>query len=211
MTGFLGFLSDLLNLPVDQPLAFIPLFILEELGLPLPLVLSGLFTYIGYLVSQGQTSALVLVGVNLIGAVVGSTLIYWSTRTGLSAPLWRYGRRLTLGHASLTEIMSRLSHKSSFIVLAFRLSPLPLVVTSFCCGLFRISFRVFILGVAISALLWNAIYIAGGFIAGWTSQQFLGDLSGLIRYAPMMVVWVGGAVVFAVHRRRQKSKVKEGK
>ena len=209
MSDILGLLSSLLNLPVENPLAFIPLFVLEEFGLPLPLVLSGLFTYIGYLVSQGQVSALLLVGVNLIGALVGSTVIYWCARAGLSIPLWRYGNRLTLGKASLTEIMSRLGSTSSFIVLWFRLSPLPLVITSACSGLLRISYRVFVLGVAISALLWNVIYMAGGFIAGEASQRFFGESSGPLRYLPVLAVWLAGAVIFAVLRWRRKSKEKK--
>ena len=209
MADISSFISNLLNLPVDHPLALIPLFILEEFGLPMPLVLSGLFTYVGYLVSQGHDTALILIAINFIGAVLGSTIIYWCARGGLSIPLWRLGSRLTLGQTSLTEIMSRLGSTNSFIVLWFRMSPLPLVVTSVCSGLLKVPYRIFVIGVGISAVMWNLIYLAGGFIAGWTSQKFIGDLRGPIRYIPILVIWLGSAAVFAILRWRKRVKDKK--
>ena len=209
MSDFWGFLSSLVNWPVDKPLAFIPLFILEELGVPLPLILSGLFTYVGYLVSQGEIQALGMVGVNLLGALVGSTTIYWMARAGLSIPLWRYGSRLTSGKTSLTDLMSRLGSTSSFIVLWFRFSPLPLVIISVSCGLLRIPYRIFAIGVAISSIVWNIIYLMAGFIAGKASQPFLHESSGLIRYAPIFAVWVALGIAFAVTKWRQRVKTKK--
>jgi membrane protein DedA with SNARE-associated domain len=211
MSELISFITEILNLPVNHPLAFIPLFILEEFGLPLPLVLSGLFTYVGFLASQGQESAMILVGFNLVGAVAGSTVIYWCSRCGLSLPLWRLGSRLTLGQTSFTEMMARLGSTNSFIVLWFRLSPLPLVITSVCCGLLRVRYRIFTLGVAISAITWNLIYLIGGFIAGWTSQQVWGELSGFQRYTPVAVVWIGGAIIFAILRWRKRWNMKRNK
>lgn len=194
-----------MNIILDKPFLLLPLFILEELGVPLPLVLSGLFIYAGYALSQGAWSAFLFVPVNLGGSLMGATGVYWAVRGGLSLPTLR--RTLVNRLPSLFRPRKQSSQGWHILAVAgARLVPVPMIIITAGFATVRTPYPAFALGVLLTTLLWNVVFLSGGLGAGLVAARLPGELPAAVRYAPAAVVWIGMLVAFAVFRRRQRAK-----
>lgn len=194
----MGVIDSLLRLPLDRPLLLVPLFVLEELGLPLPLVLGGLFVYVGYAVSQGRVDALAVVGSNIAGCLLGATGIYWASRAGLASPLQRLLARRQLS----SLVPEQLSGRKPLMVFWARFIPVPMVLVTTACGLLRVSYFGFAMAVVAATLVWNVPYVVGGIVMGAAAKQIPAELPAIVRYAPLIVVWLAMAALVPFSLRR---------
>jgi len=192
------------NFLLTHPYALLPLFVGEEFGLPLPLLLSGAFTYVGFALSHGHIGALALVPVNILGSFLGASAIYGTARAGLAGTLWR---RLRRPHILSFDTEDGLDQPRWYfpIFLGARMAPVPSVLVSATAGLLKVPYYSFVLAVVSSTLLWNLIFILGGVTAGLVAQGMSPSWGTTIRWAPLVVVWIGITVGIAVvWRRTQK-------
>lgn len=193
---------------LDKPYLLLPFFILEEFGVPFPWILSGLFIYAGYRLSQGDLVVLWLIPVNISGGLIGASAVYWLSRRGLLHFLGRFRRYVRLDDASLDKIQPRIRHMGPVAVLLGRFLPIPMPVTSFISGLFRIPFLGFLVFIALANLIWNVLYMSGGVVTGQALSYFLHHLTrpAYLIIIPAVVLIGGFAFATVKIRRRPKSR-----
>lgn len=177
LTAVIDFMTAVLRGSLDRPYLMLPFFVLEEFGVPFPLVLSGLFVYAGYRLSQGDLMVLWLVPVNLVGGMMGASAVYWLSRCGLLRFLGRFRRFLRLDDDSLARIQPRIRRIGPVAVLVGRFLPMPMPVTSLVSGLLRVPFLSFLLFVALANLIWNGVYMSGGVLTGHALSYFIESMA----------------------------------
>lgn len=177
LTAVVDFMAAVLRASLDRPYLVLPFFLLEEFGVPFPLVLSGLFVYAGYRLSQGDLMVLWLVPVNIAGGMIGASAVYWLTRCGLLRFLGRFRRFVRLDDSSLARIQPRINQWGPVAVLVGRFLPMPMPVTSLVSGLLRVPFLGFLLFVALANLAWNAVYMSGGVLTGHALSYFIESMA----------------------------------
>lgn len=206
MSAILDSLNMVLQVALNKPYLLLPFFILEEFGVPFPWVLSGLFVYAGYRLSQGDLMVLWMVPVNIGGGMLGASAVYWLSRRGLLGFLGRFRRFVRLDEASLNKIQPRVRHWGPVAVLLGRFLPMPMPVTSLVSGLFRIPFLTFLLFIGLANLIWNVLYMSAGVLTGHALSYFM---ESLIRPAyliiiPAVLLAIGFAVLAVFLRRRRR-------
>ncbi len=213
MEGLLGALSSTLNASLRNPIVLLPVFILEEFGVPFPLILSGIFVYAGYQLSQGDMMVLWLIPVNVAGGAIGSSSLYWMSRMGLLRIFGRFNKFLyrQSDDSSHSRIRLYIDRWGPLSVLIGRMLPIPMPVMTIAAGVFRISYLPFAFFAASSNFLWNVLYMSVGMLTGHTHQYLLSSLG---KTATWMVFAALAATVIAVAvffrlRRKPKATLKE--
>lgn len=211
MDGLLSALSLTLNASLKNPVILLPFFILEEFGVPFPWILSGLFIYAGYQLSQGDMMVLWMIPVNIAGGLIGSSSLYWMSRLGLLRILGRFNKFLHKDDSSDSRIKNYIKRWGPLSVLIGRMLPIPMPVTTIAAGIFRISYLPFAFFAASSNFLWNALYMSAGMLTGRTHQFLLSNLGktaawiiilGLLGIVISVMIWLK-------LRRNSRSRLKE--
>lgn len=206
-SAFLDFTMSILRASLDRPYLLLPFFILEEFGVPFPWILSGLFVYAGYRLSQGELTVLWMIPVNIGGGLIGASTVYWLSRCGLLRFLGKFGRYVRLDKVSLDKIQPRIRHWGPVAVLLGRFLPVPMPVTSLISGIFRIPFLAFLFFIALANLIWNVMYMTGGVLTGHALSYFLESLSrpAYLIIIPAILLAAGFAFI-AIKRHRSKNR-----
>jgi len=161
---------------VRQPQLFgVALVGIEESGLPLPI--SG-DLLIMYSASRAGSSlnGWIFLGIGFEFAVlVGSSILFaisrrWGPRLLLGAP----GRALQLTPQRITRVEGWFRRWGIWAVIFGRQVPGFRVAVTVVAASFEIRYRVFIAGVAISAAVWVAVFMALGLLVGPKAAQLLG-------------------------------------
>ncbi len=159
-----------------------------EFGMSIPYVLESLWLLVGFQLGAGVLSPLHLAGLWLAaqcGRQVGTVALYQVGRFG-SIPLTRFykQRRLPrfISNVANSKMLARINLTSPFSVAFGRLfgMRIPLTLTL---GINK-KLRTLLIGVFVSSVIWDAIYIAVGLTVGATAlikpiYMFLYSLAGL--------------------------------
>jgi membrane protein DedA with SNARE-associated domain len=159
---------------------------LTEMGVPFPFVLDAALFYTSYqngIISE-QVGLVFLVV--FLGRQLGSSALYWLTRLPGNAVLKWLGRRFPPIYRGLTKIETGLGKDAILAIAVARLSGL-LIVASIAAGVIGFRYYYLVLGVAISAIIFDSVLI----ILGSTAGVFFPDL-------PPWVVVIGIVVLLAV-------------
>ncbi|MBI4235952.1 MAG: hypothetical protein HY688_01175 [Chloroflexi bacterium] len=197
-----------MDVSVLRFLALVLLFVSEEMGVPVALVLSGIFVYAGSALSQGSWWVFLLVLLNLLGSFMGATGVYWAARAGVGLPILQ---RTVLARLSSLESQGASAQALGLLgVIGARMAPLPLVFITLGFAAVKLPYLPFIGGVLISTLLWNFLFIVGGYVAGVVSARLPGGPLGIVQYAPVVMIWVVLLVALGVFYRRRTQKKARG-
>ncbi|MBF8265473.1 MAG: hypothetical protein HW384_1337 [Dehalococcoidia bacterium] len=202
------FISSVLQASLDKPYLLLPFFILEEFGVPFPWVLSGLFIYAGYRLSQGELTVLWMIPINIGGGLIGASTVYWLSRRGLLRFLGRFRRYVRLDDESLHKIHPRIQQWGPVAVLLGRFLPMPMPVMSLVSGVLRLPFLGFLFFIALGNLLWNVMYMTGGVLTGHALSYFLENLSrpAYLIIIPSVLLAIGFAILTIKLRRRSRNR-----
>lgn len=204
MSGIINYLSLTLNASIQNPLLLLPLFILEEFGVPFPWILSGLFVYAGYQLSQGNMMVLWMIPVNVTGGLIGSSSLYWMSRLGLLKVLGRFNRFLHRDDSANSKIQAHIKRWGPLSVLIGRMLPIPMPIMTIAAGVFRISYLPFAFFAASSNFLWNVFYISAGMLTGRTHQLLIDNLgknAALIIILSLLAIAVSVIIFIKLKRR----------
>lgn len=211
MAGLLNALSLTLNASLKNPIVLLPIFIVEEFGIPFPLILSGLFVYAGYQLSEGNMIVLWMIPVNVAGSAIGSSSLYWMTRLGFLKILGKFNKFL---HKHKTEssdsrIKSYIKRWGPISVLIGRMLPIPMPVMTITAGMFRISYLPFAFFAASSSFLWNVFYMSIGILTGRTHQYLLSNFGKTT--AVIIILGLVAAVIalIVILKLRRNSKTRQ--
>lgn len=180
------------------------LLMIEEAGVWLPLPGDLLIVYFGYRAAHSPAPLLAALWVLLTvtaAVLCGATILYTLTRHFRSA-LRRLGRFIHLDEARLQRMERWLTRRGPLVIVPVRLIPGLRVPVVAVCGIFGVPLRFFLPAIALSALLWGAIYFVLG-AAGPGVAEMAWDLLGRELYEwviPALTVIVASAVL--LQRRR---------
>lgn len=185
------------------------LAVLGELGLPATSpILEGLLVFSGFQIVHGTgiVAAIPFLAVVWIGRLAGSSSTYWLSSSRGNALIDKFGRRIRLTQERLGQITRRIETVTLPSVIIARFIPGFSLATSVACGISRINYKKFLIGVTAHIMLWEAIFLSLGAFGGRMSAFFDPQSHPLI-----LVIWIvvsvviGAIVTFFVFRRiRQK-------
>lgn len=190
---------------LDKPYLLFPLFVLEEMGLPIGFASGTLFMYVGFLLSTGQGEGLALVPINVGACILGAMGVYWFARAGTDTAFWKtkIAHRLP---GIITKVLEGGRNWGFLSLVIGRLAPIPTVLVDAAFGAVRVNSMVFASGVFCTALAWNVLYVVAGYLSGLVTLETSPSAPLWIRYGPEVLVRVLVIVgVFWFHRRRSKA------
>jgi membrane protein DedA with SNARE-associated domain len=165
MEWFSEVLSQVMN-AINQGniTALVALFfivILTEMGIPFPFILDAALFFTSYEsgIISGQVGTVFLVV--FIGRQLGATALYWLTRLPGNAFINWLGRRFPSIPRGLTKIETRLGKDAILAIAIARLSGL-LTVASVAAGAIGLRYYFLVLGVALSAVIFDGVLLLLG-------------------------------------------------
>jgi membrane protein DedA with SNARE-associated domain len=170
----------------------------EEVGVPLPV--PGELTLIaaGLLIATGGLDPWLFVPLAITSCLAGSLTGYsWARLVGehgLRAAAVRFHQT-----KRLDRVTKRLLQAGPREIAISRLIPGMRVYTTLVAGAAGVDRRTFLIGVAPATVLWTAIFLVLGLVAGVPAERFLGQLQGLILQGGVLIL-IGVGSYFAIHR-----------
>ncbi len=186
---------------VAQPGFFsVPLVLIEEAGVPLPISGDLLIMYSASQAGPNPYAWLVLGLAFEVAVLIGASLLYAvSRRFGSRLLHGRAGAALHLTPARIEQAEAWIKRWGIWAVIVGRLVPGFRVAVTVVAGSFGLDYRVFITGVAIAAAFWIAVFTTLGLVVGPAAERLLGahQSSSLL----IVAVVVLGALLFVAGRR----------
>ncbi|MCL5003936.1 MAG: VTT domain-containing protein [Patescibacteria group bacterium] len=176
------------GLATGDPTSYISVFlllVLNEVGIPLPIVYETLLLITGYSLAQGRFAYLFTVVFGSFGSVVGASLVFFFFY--IFGPEILDSRLLRRFHAKVNLLKELISQREITDVALGRLTPGLVGLTSVASGLLRLNYFKFVLGILVSNLVWAAILISLGFFLGQTSERFSGQITLLVGFFSLIV------------------------
>jgi membrane protein DedA with SNARE-associated domain len=187
--------------------------IMEKLGAPgagLAVALENLFPPIpsevilplaGFTASQGNMSLVAAIVWTTLGSVVGAVVLYW-----IGALIGRERIRVLAARIPLVKVsdidrtevwFAKHGRKTVFLG---RMVPLFRSFVSIPAGIERMPMTTFLTFTALGSLIWNAVFVVGGYVLG-ENRQIIEDYAGAYQRV-VLGVGVLAVAVFVVVRLR---------
>ncbi len=127
---------------------------LEELGVPIPMPGHGVFLFAGYLASQGSMQLAWVIGVGIVAAVSGASLLYVVARVG-GRPLIRKALRwASIGDGPFDRAESEYHRRGRLFVPVSRLMPGMRIYGSALSGACLMPYGQFVLVTLAASIVW---------------------------------------------------------
>jgi membrane protein DedA with SNARE-associated domain len=159
-----------------QPQLFsVPLVMIEEAGLPLPISGDLLIMYSASRVGRSPFVWLALGLAFEAAALAGSTFLFFvARRYGAGLLRGEVGRVLGLTPARIQRVEGWFKRWGIWAVIVGRQIPGFRVATTVVAASFGLTFRLFVAGVAVGAAFWVTVFMALGLLVGPQAAQLLG-------------------------------------
>ncbi|MHB8566604.1 MAG: DedA family protein [Nitrososphaerales archaeon] len=184
-------------------LGIFALMVMESATLPVPSEV--ILPFAGYLVYTGQFNFWAALAVASIGSLVGTLIDYAiGYYLGRSAIL-HYGRYIRLNEAHLKTTENWFSKYGNITVLLARFVPLIRTLVAFPAGIAEMSITKFIAYSLVGIVIWDALLIYLGELAGQNSVSIIDSLHNY--FTPIEIAMVVVAIlVIALWWRKNKIK-----
>ena len=171
----------------------------EEAGVPLPFA-PGELTLLaaGLLIAAGGLDPYIFIPVALIACIVGSLVGYTWARAVGDRGLQALARRIHQ-QRSLERVSGRIRSAGWGGVAVSRLIPGLRIYTTLVAGALRVRRTTFLLGMAPATVIWIAVYVALGVLAGVPIEHFFTAVQKLAIQGAILVV-MGVGCYFLVRR-----------
>jgi membrane protein DedA with SNARE-associated domain len=181
------------------PIALALLMLVETVFPPIPSEI--VLPFSGYLVSQGDLSAVAAIGASTLGSVTGALILYAVSRSGGRALVLRYGRIVRLTPDDLDRSERWFERHGTVAVFVARMVPGARSLISVPAGTAQMPILRFTLLTIAGSLIWNTALIGAGYLLGdnyEVIESYLGPISIVVGTAIVIA-----AIVFVVRRRRR--------
>jgi membrane protein DedA with SNARE-associated domain len=217
--SFLAFLSQLeATFSTGNPSGLVILFFLAavtDIGVPVPFVLDTILILASYHSTAGGAGplsfpVLLIVAMLFAGRQLGSGILYLLSRfLGKKFLNWLKRHVPSIGD-KLDAFKTRLSHWAVLAVTTGRLTPGLLQITSVASGTICLRYSHFVLGIAISSIVYDGILILLGFIAAHSPRSSDINFTIWVLIAMMIIVCVLWPLIFMIVRRGKKGRPVQG-
>ncbi len=179
------------------------LMVMESATLPVPSEV--VLPLAGYLVFLGQVSFWVAVVVASVGSLIGTMIDYAIGLYLGRAAILRYGKYVRLNEKHLVTSEKWFAKYGNITVLLARFVPLIRTLVAFPAGIAEMKVWKFVAYSIIGIVIWDAILIYLGVLAGQNSTAIINALSGAflpVEIAALVIALL--ALVLWMRRRRGK-------
>jgi membrane-associated protein len=174
---------------------------LENAGLPIPGETVLLFA--GFLAYHGKIGLLPAILTAIAGATLGDSLGFWLGRYGGTAFVNRFLRRIAWVRKRYDEAQKLFVKYGQWAVFTARFITGLRVFSGILAGVLLMPYWRFLLFNFTGAVAWALTIGCVGFFFGSNWDRLVGLLTQLDRFA-LVVVGIGGVVLFLVHLLRRK-------
>ena len=194
------------SISVDNPAGLIAIFFIAlscDIGIPFPFVLDTIVFFTTYEVGALSWPVLLVLVMLLGGSMLGTSILYWVSRLlGTRFVDW-VGKRSKFLRRNLERFQNRLGRWSIPVIVAARLTPGLMQVSSVAAGTVRIRYYQVVLAIILSFIVYDGTLI----ILGTIARLGLKDVGP--EYAAWIVIGfvaIMAAIFAAVHLIRRRSK-----
>ena len=196
---------------IGYPGIFLVMF-LENVFPPIPS--DPLLPLAGLLVARGEMTFIGVWFTAIIGAVVGSLMLYfvgiWADEKVIRAIIQRYGRWIGISEHELNQALSLFNRYGPPVVFFGRLFPVLRIGISIVAGMSRMALPKFIVFTAMSSAFATWFYIYAGYLLGENWREFLtiiDDFQPVIIVVIGIVVLVGAAWFIRRYMRQRRQRL----
>lgn len=180
-----------------------------------PIPSEPLLPFTGILISQGRAVFPLVLAFAVLGAMIGTLVLYWiGARFGepvVRSLIRRYGRILTVEEEELDRALVLFARYGGPMVFVGRLIPVLRAVTSLTAGISHMPIPQFLVYSVASSVISSSIWILLGYFLGenWTAAMGIIDTLEPILWAALAVGLV--LLVMAYVRRLQNRRASPGR
>ena len=180
------------------------LIVLESTMVPVPSLL--VMPFAGFMASRGDFSLPVILVINSVGALVGSTLSYWVGIAGGKPLLLKYGKYVLVRPADLEKTEIFFERHGAWTVFIARFLPVVRHLISIPAGVARMRFPAFLLQTFLGATAWGGGLMVVGYVLGtqWERVAKVAKRVDLVVAGVVVLTLVFLAVRFVARRRSQR-------
>jgi membrane protein DedA with SNARE-associated domain len=178
--------------------------ILESTLVPIPSEI--VMPFAGYMASQGKFSLPVILVINSVGALIGSSLSYWIGVAGGKPFLVKYGKYFLVRQHDIDRTEAFFARHGKKTILIGRFLPVIRHVISVPAGIARMPLTDFWLQTFLGSTIWGGTLILLGYFVGSNWEAFAKTLKrvDLLIGAILVLALVALGVRFVVRRRRER-------
>lgn len=177
---------------------------LESTLVPIPSEL--VMPLAGAMASRGDFSLAVILIINSVAALVGSTICYYIGAKGGKPFLQRYGKFFLLRQHDLEKTEQVFARHGKWVILIGRFLPVVRHIISIPAGIARMPMRTFWLQTFIGSTIWGGFLIILGYQLGENWEAVAGKLKrmDLVIGVVIVLALLALGVRFFLRRRREK-------
>ena len=181
---------------------------ITDIGIPVPFVLDTILLFTSYEIfikhDPNYAPILLIVAMLFLGRQLGSGILYTVSRwLGKVFIAWLKKWFPSVGN-NLDSFKARLKHTAPLVVATGRLTPGLLQATSVASGAVCLNYSQFVLGIALSSIVYDGILVLLGFIAAHTPLAHDPNFTIWLLVAMMVIIVVLWPVIFIMVRRNFK-------
>jgi membrane protein DedA with SNARE-associated domain len=181
--------------------------VLESTLVPIPSEL--VMPFAGFMASpsQGKFSLAVILVINSVGALLGSSISYWIGVKGGKPFLVKYGKYFLIRQREIDRTEAFFAKHGRKTILIGRFLPVIRHVISVPAGIARMPLRDFLLQTFLGSTIWGGTLILLGYYIGENWKAFSDKLSHvdhLLFEAILVLALVALGIRFVVRRRRER-------
>jgi len=203
-----GALSTLAaSISVDNLAGLVAIFFIAmscDIGIPFPFVLDTIVFFTTYTVGPLSWPVLLVVVMLFGGSLLGTSIIYWVSRLlGTRFVNW-IGRRSKFLRRNLEQFQNRLGRWTIPVIVAARLTPGLMQISSVAAGTLRIPYYQLVLACVFSFIIYDGTLIVLGTLARLGLKDVGPEYSAWIVIGFVVIM---AAIFITVHLVRRRSKL----
>ena len=204
-----GALSTLAaSISVDNPGGLAAIFLLTvsaDIGIPFPFALDTILFFTTYKMGAFSLPVLLIITMLLAGSLLGTSIIYWVSRLlGTRFINWLGKRSKFLRH-NLEHFQNRLGRWPIPVIVAARLTPGFMQISSVAAGTVRIHYYQIVLAIVFSFIVYDGTLILLGSLARLGLKNVGPEYTAWIVFGFVAIMAAVFVTIHLVRRRRKRS------
>ena len=183
-----------------KAIAIFGVIALEEVGIPVPLPGDAFIAFAGHLVARNSMDPVSAFLAVVLGAMMGSSVLYWLARLYGKPFVKRYGPYMHVKQNRVDKLERWFKRWGPLAVIVGRHVPGFRIVLSVCAGLFGVTYPVFLASVAVSSSVWAAMFL----VIGYNLDSQIGPYMEItpLHLLPS-TIFISGSIIYALVLRRR--------
>jgi membrane protein DedA with SNARE-associated domain len=191
-----------------KAIAIFGVIALEEVGIPVPLPGDAFIAFAGHLVARNALDPVSAFLSVVLGAMLGSSVLYWLARLYGQPFVKRYGPYMHVKPGRVEKLERWFKRWGPLAVIVGRHVPGFRIVLSVCAGLFGVTYPVFLASVAVSSSIWAVMFL----VIGYSLDRQIGPYMEItpLHLLPS-TIFISGSIIYAMvlKRRAQRGETAE--